>query len=273
MKSLCNDLTSNDMTQQATSKLYPPPKAEQFRQVPEVRYLCSLVFEPHDLVLELLNQFRRDKRESNVNVSCTTSASLLKSSAAIPKFPSLKSPQSITPVVSVTKDTKLKVKSFMREVASWISNLKIRIFHFYVKLKTSMSNSILDLKLKTSVLDIKLRCRIWKSKITRCPFPISFCLTVMSFCRFVMSPCLLVVWSFYLMCRLIYLFCCLADLSCHLVYLLCRLVSLWCCLFYLQCRVSCYLVYFRILTSRCRLAFFSGHLVLLFTSSCRRSGN
>lgn len=118
MKSLCNDLTSNDMTQQATSKLYPPPKAEQFRQVPEVRYLCSLVFEPHDLVLELLNQFRRDKRESNVNVSCTTSASLLKSSAAIPKFPSLKSPQSITPVASVTKDTKLKVKPFMREVAS-----------------------------------------------------------------------------------------------------------------------------------------------------------
>ena len=81
------------------------------------------MFEPHNLVLELLNQCRRDKRESTVNVS----ASLFNISGAIPKFQSLASPQSTTSVVTVTKDVKLKVKSFIREVQFKSCKLNLKL--------------------------------------------------------------------------------------------------------------------------------------------------
>ena len=81
------------------------------------------MLEPHNLVLELLNQFRRDKRKKK-HISPVTPLPVF----SIPEFPRLASPQSTTSVVTVTKDTKLKVKSFMREVQfkSCELNLKLK---------------------------------------------------------------------------------------------------------------------------------------------------
>ena len=51
--------------------------------------------------------------EHNLFMPSTTSDSLLDISVAIPKFPSLASPQSTTSVVTVSKETKSQVKLFM----------------------------------------------------------------------------------------------------------------------------------------------------------------
>ena len=89
---------------------------------------------------------------STVLVSCTTSANLLNISAAIPKFPSLASPQSTTSVVTVAKDTKLKVKSFMQEVQFVSCKLNL-------KLGSRMSNTIFS----TSFL-AELRARLRRTR-------------------------------------------------------------------------------------------------------------
>ena len=113
-------------------------------------WTCSIVFEPHNLVLELLNQFQRDKRKSAVNVSCTTSASLLNISGAIPKFPSLESLSQLHQWLPLPRIrnwrsshscVKFNIQKLQVEFETWKSNVKSRIFHFNVKFKTSMSNS------------------------------------------------------------------------------------------------------------------------------------
>ena len=72
------------------------------------------MIEPRNPVLELHYQFPRDKRESTVNVFCATSATVLNISVSEPWEPSVN--YISASVVTVTKDTKLKVKSFMPNV-------------------------------------------------------------------------------------------------------------------------------------------------------------